>query len=352
MSKVRIFFMPLVDAASLNAQSLNTREIVLRLDPDKFECSLLYVHEPDSRLLNRTHIKLLRLPARLKTVKLLREMWSGYDIIAYVDFSPASYLYLHSPKSMRKSTKTIMHVEGLTELQMESSLLQFMFNGIAPNCDFYTGITERSAQHFNSVVHREISAILPIGVDNRIFSAVENITSSLTVLFVGTLIERKGVLYVLDAAARFPNVKFRIIGPARQGFDQVLRSRVLELKIGNVAIEGARSQEAIAQAMRDSDIFLLPSRLEGLPKVTLEAAACGLPCIVFRDYETPSVVDGVTGYQVSTNSEMIEKLGLLLENPQLRKKMGTAGKNLAENFDWDRVVRHWQDAYLKIAATA
>jgi len=147
-------------------------------------------------------------------------------------------------------------------------------------------------------------------------------------------------------------VKFRIIGPARQGFDQVLRSRVLELKIGNVAIEGARSQEAIAQAMRDSDIFLLPSRLEGLPKVTLEAAACGLPCIVFRDYETPSVVDGVTGYQVSTNSEMIEKLGLLLENPQLRKKMGTAGKNLAENFDWDRVVRHWQDAYLKIAATA
>jgi glycosyltransferase involved in cell wall biosynthesis len=49
---------------------------------------------------------------------------------------------------------------------------------------------------------------------------------------------------------------------------------------------------------------------------------------------------------------MIEKLGLLLENPQLRKKMGTAGKNLAENFDWDRVVRHWQDAYLKIAATA
>jgi glycosyltransferase involved in cell wall biosynthesis len=103
--------------------------------------------------------------------------------------------------------------------------------------------------------------------------------------------------------------------------------------------------------MQESDVFLLPSRNEGLPKVTLEAAACGLPCIVFRDYETPSVDDGVTGFQVNTSEEMMEKLGLLLENAQLRESMGNAGRKVAERFEWDSVAKLWQDAYLRIAST-
>jgi glycosyltransferase involved in cell wall biosynthesis len=44
--------------------------------------------------------------------------------------------------------------------------------------------------------------------------------------------------------------------------------------------------------MRESDILLVPSRLEGIPRVTLEAAAAGLPAVVFDDYQTPSVLLG------------------------------------------------------------
>jgi glycosyltransferase involved in cell wall biosynthesis len=351
MRKVCILFLPIVDASNLNAQSLNTREIVLRLDPGQFECSLLFTQEPDPRLLNRPHIKFLRLPARLQTIRLLREMLSGYDIIAYMDFSPASYLYLHSPRSLRKRTKAVMHVEGLTDLRGETGMLKLLHAGIAPNCDFYTGITPRSAQHFNSVVHREVLCVLPIGVDRKMFSMTGNIRPNpITVLFVGTLIERKGLLLLLDVAVHFPQVKFRLIGPGRNGFEQILRQRIAELKINNVTLEGKMPQEVIVRAMQESDIFLLPSRREGLPKVTLEAAASGLPCIVFRDYETPSVVDGITGFQVNTVDEMIKKLGLLIENAQLRESMGTAGRKLTEKFDWDTVAQLWQDAYLKIAS--
>jgi glycosyltransferase involved in cell wall biosynthesis len=351
MKKIRILFLPLVDAANLNAQSLNTREIVLRLDAKRFECSLFYAHDPDPRLFNRSHIKLLRLPARVKTVRLFKEMFSGYDIIAYMDYSPASYLYVHFPKWLRKHTKVVMHVESLSEVGKQAAMLKFLYNGIVPKCDFYTGITERSAQHFNSIIHREVMCILPIGVNRNIFLLSRNVTSdSPTVLFVGTLVERKGPLLLLEAAARFPDVKFRIIGPDRHGYEQIVRKRIAELKTDNVVIEGAKSQEAIVRAMQESNIFLLPSRVEGLPKVTLEAAASGLPCIVFRDYETPSVVDGVTGFQVNTVDEMMEKLRLLIENAQLRESMGAAGRKLSEKFDWDTVAQLWQDAYLKIAS--
>jgi glycosyltransferase involved in cell wall biosynthesis len=101
--------------------------------------------------------------------------------------------------------------------------------------------------------------------------------------------------------------------------------------------------------MQTSDIFLLPSRLEGIPKVTLEAAATGLPCIVFRDYETPSVVDNVTGFQVGSLTEMMDALGKLIEDRSLRERMGTAARLHMEKFDWDVISRQWQNAYLEIA---
>ena len=103
--------------------------------------------------------------------------------------------------------------------------------------------------------------------------------------------------------------------------------------------------------MRQSDIFLLPSRLEGIPKVTLEAAATGLPCIVFRDYQTPSVIDGVTGFQVETTEEMMQALATLISDRALRKQMGEAARKHMTNFDWNVVARQWQKAYLEIGTT-
>jgi glycosyltransferase involved in cell wall biosynthesis len=106
----------------------------------------------------------------------------------------------------------------------------------------------------------------------------------------------------------------------------------------------------MVEIMRNSDIFLLPSRLEGIPKVTLEASATGLPCIVFRDYETPSVVDGITGFQVATLEDMMRALGKLIEDRSLRQRMGAAAREHMEKFDWNVVSRQWQSAYLEIAA--
>ncbi len=126
------------------------------------------------------------------------------------------------------------------------------------------------------------------------------------------------------------------------------RSRNRRLK--NVTLEGPSTQARMLEIMRQSDIFLLPSRLEGIPKVTLEAAATGLPCIVFRDYQTPSVVDGVTGFQVATTEEMMQALARLIADRSLRQRMGEAAREHMANFDWDLVGRQWEKAYLEIGS--
>jgi glycosyltransferase involved in cell wall biosynthesis len=351
MDKIRILFMRDVDADNTNAQSLNVREIALRLDPGRFQIALWYERRPDARLQNRANIRLLQLPSHGKTMRILSEMFSGYDVIAYADYSPASYLFLHAPSAMRSPARVVYHAEApLAQLENSSRSLRFLYNGTFSRCHAYTGITKFVARDIANAIHREVSYVLPVGVDTKLFTPPkERVNPSPVVLFAGTLIARKGPQFVVDAALRFPSAVFRLVGAGRGGFEEVLRSKIADLRLQNIRLEGPKTQPELLQIMRESDIFILPSRLEGLPKVTLEAAATGLPCIVFRDYETPSVIDGVTGFQVGTVEEMMAALAKLIADRSLRERMGAAARKHIEQFDWDVVSRSWESAYLEIA---
>ena len=350
--KIRLLFMPFVDRENTNAQSLTVREIVPRFDPARFECTLWYEKEPDPRVVNRPGIRVLRLSPRRRTWRIFAEMLSGHDVIAFMDYSPASYLFLHLPVWMRRKTKAVLHAEApAAQMVNPSAMLKFLHKGTYPNCDFYTGITEYVAKDVENHVGKRAICLLPTGVDTNLFTPPEKrMNQDPVVLFAGTVIERKGPLHVLEAAERFPRVQFRLAGAGRNGFEKVVQDRIAHKKLTNVKLEGSKSQPELRDIMRGSDIFLLPSRLEGMPKVTLEAAASGLPCIVFRDYETPSVVDQVTGFQVGTLEEMMEALAKLIDDAALRERMGAAARGHVQQFDWNAVCRQWQDAYLEIAA--
>ena len=216
-------------------------------------------------------------------------------------------------------------------------------------CDVHTGITDRVARDMEQL-HVRTQYILPVGVDLRLFSPPATRTNKTpTVLFVGTLIERKGPQLLLQAATLFPEARFRLVGSGRDGFDSVLQRSIDEFGLRNVSLDGPKTQLQIVEIMRESDILLLPSRLEGMPKVTLEAAATGLPCVVFNDYQTPSVLHGITGFQVSSFDEMVRSLGELIKDPSLRHRMGVDARKHVQKFDWDVVAKSWEDAYLEIA---
>ncbi len=351
MNKVRVLFLPTVDAGNTNAQSLNVREIALRFDPERFQTTLWYEHAPDLRLRNRPGIRLLQLPSRRKTARILKEMTSGYDIVGYMDYSPASYAFLHLPHLVRRGARAVFHAEApAAQMVNPPRTLRFLYEGTFPRCDVYTGITEFVARDVYSSIKKRVSYVLPVGVDTRLFiPPALRANPSPVVLFAGTLIERKGPQHVLAAAGQFPHATFRLVGASREGFEEVLRQKISQLRLNNVKLDGQKTQSEMLEIMHQSDIFLLPSRLEGIPKVTLEAAATGLPCVVFRDYETPSVIDGITGFQVGTLEEMMQALEKLVADPSLRVQMGTAARKHMERFDWDLVGRQWQNAYLEIA---
>jgi len=343
---IRILFNVCADAENYNAQSLNAREIALRLDAAHFESTLFFERSPDTRVL-RKGIRTVKLPRRCKTIRILREMMGRYDFIVYIDLSPASYIYLHLPRSLRRSTRSVLCIEGTSgNLDGVSSVVRKYADYALRQTDVRTAVSQYVAREIQDLYGIKTDFVIPVGVDTKVFCPpTERHHAVPTILFVGHLIKRKGADLVLDAAQEFPQAFFRLVGNVRDDFGRKLLSQDERVNLLNVKIEKAMPQAQLAEAMRDSDIFILPSRIEGMPKVTLEAAATGLPCIVFSDYKTPSVADVVTGFQVETFEQMLDRLRVLIQDADLRHRMGAEATSYAKQFDWDHIATQWEATF-------
>ena len=163
----------------------------------------------------------------------------------------------------------------------------------------------------------------------------------LTIGFVARLVEVKGVLDLLEAVAlvvtRFPRARLVLVG------DGPLREAVLERiqTLGLTShVELLGRLEDPAPALRGFDLFVLPSHNEGMGRAAVEAMAAGLPVVATCVGGLPDVVvDGETGLLVPPHDPqaLAEALTRLLEDPDLRGRMGLAGQIRAEAFS-DQVM--------------
>ena len=92
----------------------------------------------------------------------------------------------------------------------------------------------------------------------------------------------------------------------------------------------------LAEAYRDSDVFVFPSLVEGMGLVVLEAMACGLPVIVSPNGPGDLVRDGVDGFVIPIRDpEAIrDRLERLYRDPLLRAEMGRNARARALQYDW------------------
>ncbi len=348
--RTRILFNVFADRGVYNAQSLNAREIARRLDPERFTSTLFYANAPDVRLQNCPHIRLIQLPPRLGSLTILNEMLSPrYDILFYPAGERATRGYFALAPLLQRKKHVVMPIEGtVAQLRDTSAASQNLFLSLARQSNTLYACSEFIADDFKREYDLKLS-VIPVGVDTKLFYPQERSahTGIAKILFVGSLQPRKQVHVILDLAAalRGTNTEFQIVGDVigDPSYREGLLRRVETESLHTVHFFPARQQNELAALMRDADILVLPSRLEGLPKVTLEAAATGLPCIIFDDYASASVVDGVTGYQVKTFDEMLARTETLIQNRALRLQMGAAATLHAQQFDWDKIARKWEE---------
>ncbi len=148
-----------------------------------------------------------------------------------------------------------------------------------------------------------------------------------------------------DLKKVFPNIKLVFVGGGDE--EDNLKKLALEKKVENdVLFLGKRCD--VNEILKAFDLFVFPSLTEGLPLVVIEAMATGLPIIASPVGGIPElIIDDKNGFLVSptSKSEIKSAIIKLIENQDLRIKMGQIGRKIFEsNFSLPQMVRN----YLKI----
>lgn len=190
--------------------------------------------------------------------------------------------------------------------------------------------------------------VVPNGTpfDSKIEDKFERNRSSVTISYLGNLVESKGAVDTLKAAKivinKYPKVRFKFAGSwwpleseTKKHAFRFIQENHVEDKIEFVGrILGGEKEKFLV----DTDIFVFPSwyKYEGHPIVVIEAMAAGCPVISTKNLGAipETVVDGKTGILIEKkNPEAIaQAIVKLIEHPELRVKMGIAGRKRYEQY--------------------
>jgi glycosyltransferase involved in cell wall biosynthesis len=122
----------------------------------------------------------------------------------------------------------------------------------------------------------------------------------------------------------------------------------VKTNLKNCIFIGERRHEEIPLWMSAADILILPSYSEGLPNVVMEALSCGTPAIVTDVGGCPEVVRDETGFVVPVGDveALMDRIKYLLENKDLREKMGKLGrKGMIERYERGKVIGKLKEVY-------
>ena len=205
--------------------------------------------------------------------------------------------------------------------------------------------------------------VVPNGVDVEKFKPTENLQAikkqlglgnEPIVLFVGSLIHRKGLPFLVEAAKKIvkahPDTKFLIVGEGPLKNQLTVSLKKVNLS-SSFKFLGNLQDNLLPSVYNCADVFVLPSIQEGQGIVLLEAQASGKPVVAFDvGGVNEAVRNKETGLLVKRGSadELADALVRILSDETLKEKMGANGRRFVmENYTWDICAQRMLTVYLE-----
>lgn len=242
--------------------------------------------------------------------------------------------------------KTVLHYHlgGVSELYDQlPHWQQWCFRRAYYGADAAVRISELNPED-GKLLHAKSEYVIPNGIDDPCPGLVVSpkkslatVDNPLRILFVAILRESKGVMVLIEAcgklAARGVPFQLEIMGQWQsEEFAERVHRRIEELDLGRqIRFLGVQIGEEKFDAFRRADVFCFPSffSCETFGVVLIEAMACGLSVVSTRWRGIPSVVDeGKVGFLVEPHDPggVADRLSDLANNPELRERLGRAGR--------------------------
>lgn len=284
----------------------------------------------------------------------------AYDIIHIHSMSHSAFVGVLAAKLLGKKTVIKVMASGawsdLKRMRDNSFVLgtRYMLPFISRYCDCAVALNRGTVKELREAgFASERVVLVPNGV---VVGGPQKRTSELhtpaRLVFVGRLQRQKGLDILLQALVRLNKIRpaadwrLRVFGdgPRRAEYESLTDDLGIA---GQVQFEG-QIPDVPAQFMT-SDIFVLPSRAEGMSNALLEAMAAGLPCIATRiSGNTDLIESGNNGLLVPPENPgaLARAMASLLDSQPVREKLARGARSaIHQRYTIDYVAEHYVNLY-------
>ena len=266
------------------------------------------------------------------------------------------------------NTPVIITAHGGDAFALQGSLLASIKHWSLKNCTAWTSNTTATANAFGRDVTPPV--IIPMGIDYPNFSSGSADTlrsklakESLVLLFVGRLVEKKGVKDLLTAYSLLTDeqrnqTQLWIIGDGSERKLLEVLSHSLQLN-NKVSFWGKLPNEQLADYYAAADIFIAPSIIdsagdtEGQGITLVEAMASSTAIISTETGGIAEVIEhNTTGILVPPQSpeELRAAMARLIEEPEFRESLAIRANQAAQNYLWPKLGLRFQQLYALVSS--
>jgi len=292
---------------------------------------------------------------------------NGYDILhVHTMYSPA---VLACALKIILKKKVIVKVRrtgsgALFNRLFVNSLDKWRFKFLIHYVDCFIAVNREAEKTLVSMgIPRDRIKWILNGVDKNLFKPankeeeeylkkITGIKGDPIIAFVGRLISRKRVGLLINILPiikkHFSKTVLLVIGEGseRKKCEELAKEkRVFE----DIIFAGHCGQEKLLNFLKVSDLFVLPSRSEGIPNALLEAMAVGLPIVASRINGIIDLIsDGYNGllFAPTEENDLLEKVFTLLENEKFRTEIAGKARETVENrFSFEIIKQQYADLY-------
>ena len=200
-------------------------------------------------------------------------------------------------------------------------------------------------------IPREKIHVVPYGVDFDAFPCRTNppkTSSPFTIIWVGSMTQRKGLSYFLDAVSALnqDNLQVFIIGNS-----DIEAALIREKGIRSIKIFKGLPTSELTFKLRSADLFVLPSLAEGFGHSIIEALASGVPVLTTHSTCAPDIIEnGRHGFIVPSRDAkaLVDAISWARLNRNELYQMGINASRHVAQFTWDRFRRRIVDSYKKM----